>query len=235
MKIALSEELPTTLQSDIHETRVPTILFDFDGTIADSFEAILAIANRVATEFGLQPASESDIEYYRNLSTRQVIQQAKVSPIQLPRILRRVRLELQQEIQHVQPIPGIKEALAHLRQRGYHLAILTSNSEANVAAFLANHDLADRFDFIYSKVSIFGKARTLRRCLRLQQLNPDRTLYVGDEARDIDAARQAGVGAIAVGWGFNSPQVLSQRQPDYLIRHPRELGEAVAKWTAASA
>ena len=75
---------------------------------------------------------------------------------------------------------------------------------------------------------LFGKERVLRQIIRKNQLNPAQVIYVGDETRDVEAARKTAIRVIAVGWGFNTSQALARHQPDFLIQRPGELVEVVA-------
>lgn len=50
---------------------------------------------------------------------------------------------------------------------------------------------------------------------------------MGDEIRDIEAAKKAGVGAVAVGWGYNILKILKEQNPDYLVRSPKELAKVL--------
>jgi len=206
---------------------VKVIIFDFDGTIADSFEAVLKISNQLAAEFGYPKAQPEDISRLKNLSSREVVRQSKVSPFKLPFLLRRLRYELNQEIHRLKPIPGMKSALLRLKQQGNQLGIVTSNSCENVAAFLEAQELSDVFDFVGSGLALFGKGRVIQRILKQHQLNHADVIYVGDETRDIEAARKIGIQVIAVSWGFNSSQALAAEKPDFLIHQPEELLEVV--------
>lgn len=203
------------------------IIFDFDGTIADSFEMVLTISNRLAAEFGYLPALPEDIKRLKALSSREILRQAKVPFFRLPFLLRRLRFELNREICKLSPIPGIKEALQELKQQGHLLGIVTSNSVENVAEFLKAQGMEDLFDFIGSGLTLFGKGKVIQRIIKQQQLDPLTVIYVGDETRDIEAARKIQIQAIAVTWGFNSSEALLEQKPDFLISHPRELVEVV--------
>lgn len=205
------------------------IVFDFDGTIANTLPKIVAIVNRLANEFGYESLDEEKILTFKGLSSREIVRQSQVSMLTLPFLLRRVKQELTPEISTIEPIQGIEIALKTLKSQGYRLGILTSNLQDNVTAFLANNNLQDIFEFIYSDASIFGKHRKIRRLLRLHRLDPAEFVYVGDESRDIEAAKKSGVWAIAVGWGFNAPELLLQHHPDRLVTHPEALAIAIAQ------
>lgn len=203
------------------------IIFDFDGTIADSFAAVLKIANQLAPQFGYALTWPEDIPRLKNLSSREIVKQSKVSPFKLPFLLRRLRGELNREMEQLELIVGMKTALLTLKQQGYRLGIVTSNSRENVVAFLKAQELDTIFDFVGSGLALFGKGRVIQRILKQHRLNPEDVIYVGDETRDIEAARKIGIKVISVSWGYNSSQALAAENPDFLIHRPEELLQVV--------
>lgn len=207
---------------------VKVIIFDFDGTIADSFDVVLAISNRLADEFGYPPTQPEDVDELKSLSSREILKRSRVSVFKLPFLLRRLRVEFNREISQLQPIPGIKEALLELKHQGHHLGIVTSNSKQNVIAFLEAQGMREIFDFVDSGLTLFGKGRIIQQILRQNQIAPETVIYVGDETRDVEAARKIGIKVIAVCWGFNSCNVLAAQKPDFLIHKPAELAGAAA-------
>ncbi|OUL30781.1 carotenoid oxygenase [Nostoc sp. T09] len=199
------------------------IIFDFDGTIADTVHALVSIANRLALEFDYVQITPQELALLRNLTSREIIKYSGISVLKIPFLLKKVKSELKNKIHEFKPIPGMKEALIELKAHGYKLGIITSNSKDNVTEFLKINDLGSLFDFIYSGVTIFGKTTIINNVLRQKQLKPQEVIYVGDETRDIEASKKANIKVIAVTWGFNSPEVLAKQKPDFLIHHPSEL------------
>lgn len=204
-----------------------TIIFDFDGTVADTLDAIVRITNRLAIEYGYKPATPDELNRLRNMSSREVVQRSGVSVFKLPLLLRKIRADLQSEIQDISPITGIKEVLVALTKDGNKLGILTSNSEENARIFLTSHGMQELFSFIYSETNLFGKQTSLRKILRTNKLYPQDVIYVGDETRDIEAAKKIPLKVIAVSWGYNSKEVLAQHNPDFLIDQPSQLLEVL--------
>lgn len=200
-------------------------IFDFDGTIADSLTTLVKIANELADEFGYDLVTENDIIRLSNLSSRDVLLQSPVAPYKIPFLLRRIKKELNQHIANLKPFVGIKEALIYLKTQQFKLGIVTSNTEDNVIKFLKNNQLEYYFDFIYSSHSIFGKNKVINKLIKKHQLLIDEIIYVGDETRDIEAAKKSKIKVIAVSWGFNSTDILAQYQPDFLINTPHQLTE----------
>ncbi|MBD2292277.1 HAD-IA family hydrolase [Anabaena sphaerica FACHB-251] len=203
------------------------IIFDFDGTIADTVDALVTIANRLAVEFGYIQISPNELTLLRNLTSREIIKYSGVSLLKIPFLVKKVKGELKNKIQELEPISGVTEALIALHHQGYRLGVITSNSPENVSKFLKCHDLDYLFEFIYSGVTIFGKTTIINNVLRQRQIKPPTVIYVGDETRDIEAAKKANIKVIAVTWGFNSPEALAKENPDFLIHHPSELLDVV--------
>ena len=200
-----------------------TIIFDFDGTLADTFEVIVSITNSLAVEFGYQPVGKEDIPKLQNLSSREIVRQSEISFFKIPFLIRRLRRELENRITEVNLFAGIKELILDLKAEGYALGIITSNSRENVTALMAFNGLEKIFDFIWSSSKLFGKDKSIAKLIKREKLNLQDVFYVGDETRDIDAAKKAGVGAIAVSWGFNSIEALARNNPDFLASNPLEL------------
>jgi phosphoglycolate phosphatase len=199
------------------------IIFDFDGTIADTLDALVTIANRLAVQFGYVQITPEELALLRNLTSREIINYSGISVFKIPFLVKKVKSELKDKIHEFQPIIGIKEALIELDKGGYQLGIITSNSQENVTEFLKNNNLDNLFEFIYSGVTIFGKTTIINNVLRQKQFKPQEVIYVGDETRDIEASKKANIKVIAVTWGFNSPEVLAKQKPDFLIHKPSEL------------
>ncbi|MEB3149303.1 MAG: HAD-IA family hydrolase [Sphaerospermopsis sp.] len=203
------------------------IIFDFDGTIADTVDALVTIANRLAVEFDYVQISANELTLLRNLTSREIIRYSGISLFKIPFLVKKVKGELKNKIKDLQSIPGIKEALIELKNKEYRLGIITSNSQENVSAFLKCHNLDYLFEFIHSGVTIFGKTTIINNVLRQKQIKPQTVIYVGDETRDVEAAKKANIKVVAVTWGFNSPEALVKENPDFLINHPSELLEVI--------
>lgn len=205
------------------------IIFDFDGTLADTIDILLSITNRLSAEFGFKSATKEELAQLSNLNSWQILQYSGISLFKFPLLIRRLKAELHSEVPHIQLFPGIKEVLLELKKRGFQLGIITSNSRENVLGALEKNGLQDTFTFIYSG-STFGKHKVINKWLRIENIHTEKVVYVGDEVRDIDAAKKTGIKVIAVGWGFNSPQALAAQNPNFLIKRPQELIEIINSW-----
>lgn len=181
------------------------VLFDFDGTLADTFETGAALINEFACRFGYKTI---DFANSRDLSARELVKLSGVKWWQIPRLVSFFRKESAKNANEIMPCSGVPEMLQSVAQCA-DLGILTTNTAATVECFLSNHNLERYFGYVKTGVPLFGKRRALRRAARLLRKKYSYVLYVGDEIRDIEASRKAGVDIVSVSWGFNSHQVLA--------------------------
>ncbi|PMB41388.1 carotenoid oxygenase, partial [Fischerella thermalis CCMEE 5205] len=124
------------------------VIFDFDGTIADTVDALISIANRLAKEFGYVQITPEELALLRNLTSREIINYSGISVFKIPFLVKKVKGELKSKIPELKPIPGMKEALINLKNAGHRLGIITSNSKDNVTEFLRINELDNLFEFI---------------------------------------------------------------------------------------
>ena len=201
-----------------------TLLFDFDGTIADTMHTILGIYNGiVAPSYNCKPLPPEKIEEMRNAHSRDVMHEYNVTIFKLPFMIMRARKELSRRIDAIEPKTGIVEAIKALKAKNCGLGILTQNSRKNVHYFFKKHGLENAFDFVYTSLFAFNKHKVIRKILRKWNISPSELIYIGDETRDIDAAKKAGIKVAAVTWGYNKPEALAARNPDYLITSTTQL------------
>ncbi|MBE9030758.1 HAD hydrolase-like protein [filamentous cyanobacterium LEGE 11480] len=206
-----------------------SVVFDFDGTIADSFGISLTVGNQLAQEYGIDPVTPEKLERWRHMSSHDILKEVNLPLLQLPIMLHRFKAALQAEINNFPFILGMRETILELWDQDYILGVVTSNSAENVQQFLNHQGMGHLFEFVESCPYYMGKQHVLKRIARQHQLDRQQMIYVGDETRDVDAAKKFQVQSVAVTWGFNSPTTLSDRQPDHLIDHPRELLKIAAQ------
>jgi phosphoglycolate phosphatase-like HAD superfamily hydrolase len=199
-----------------------TLIFDFDGTIADSFINFLEIVQSLITKYNLNPISNEDLVKLRDLEANALISKLKIPFYKLPFLALDMKTIQQSQIKTLKVFKGLPDVLTKLKTLGYSLNILTSNSKQNVELFIKQNDLLI-FDQIYGDVSLFGKDKAVLKFIKQNSLSQETVIYVGDEIRDIAACKKAGTKIIAVSWGFNSKAGLLKSDPDYLIDKPSEL------------
>lgn len=201
------------------------ILFDFDGTLADTMDKIIEGYNKkVAPALRTKPLNCARIpELKRTGTPKSFLKEHGISLAKLPIIIYWLRRHLRKEIHSISFCRGMGEVLDFLHRRKFRLGVLTSNSVRNVGAFLHAKGRSHYFDYIYSAKKWNGKDRTLRKMVADHHLSIQNLLYIGDEVRDIEFARKVGIPIICVSWGLNHRDRLEAHDPDFLVDSPEEL------------
>jgi phosphoglycolate phosphatase len=196
------------------------IIFDLDGTLADSFPFFVSVHNRLADRHGFRRIEPAEVEPLRQRSAREVMRHVGLPRWKLPLVARSfVRLIREADVRLFE---GIDEALEHLHGRGATLALVSSNAGDNCRRILGDVHWR-RLAHVECGASIFGKRRRIARVLKATGIPPGRAIYVGDQITDAEAARAAGVAFGAVAWGYGTPQSLQRLQPAHLLDHPDDL------------
>jgi phosphoglycolate phosphatase len=198
------------------------LIFDFDGTIADTHHYIVHIANRLAPEYGYKQIDWEEVETLRDKTAKEMIEHLKVPVLKIPAILARAKRVFHEGIDEVKLIDGLHDVLHELHERGILMGIVSSNAAKNIERFLANHDLKV-FDFLHSTTKIWSKHHSLEKLIKQRAFPKERVCYIGDETRDISAAHKTGVRSVSVSWGYNSAKALAAHTPDFLVETPSEL------------
>ena len=200
-----------------------TIIFDFDGTIADTLDSVVRIVNDHAEHFGYKKVTKEDIPYLQGKKPREILSYLGISIFKLPLWIKKIHSEINKEISNMESTVNISPLLSELNNNEYfHRGILTSNTQENVKKFLDKNGL-DFFDFIRTGKSVFGKSHMINKIIKQRHVNKNDALYVCDEVRDIEAARKSGIRSIAVTWGYNTKGALMKENPDFLVDSPDEL------------
>ncbi len=200
-----------------------TIIFDFDGTLADTLEESRQIFNRLAPDYKLREVTIEELPSLRHFSLKELLDHLKIPKRRVPGLIARGTSMMRGNITKLALINGLDEIIPQLRERCDAFGVLTSNAPANVDLFLRAKGLRSHFNFISSTSKLTGKAKHLRAIRKTFSLKSEEMLYVGDEIRDIKASKKAGIPVAAVTWGFNSPEALTAETPEHLISSPDQL------------
>ncbi|CAB3638713.1 MAG: HAD hydrolase-like protein [Achromobacter pulmonis] len=201
--------------------------FDFDGTLADTMPWFNSILNTVADKYGFRKIDAAEREQLRHRDATEILKFLGIPLWKLPAILAHARTLMQEIDPGVHMFDGIPQALARMKADGLRLAVVSSNSLENVQRVLGP-ETAALFDDYECGTDLFGKAAKIERLLQRHGTPAARFLLIGDEIRDIDAARKAGVQVGSVAWGYNHVDALRERAPDELIMQVADLPAVLA-------
>ena len=197
-------------------------VFDFDGTLADSFPFFLDSFAEIARAHGFRELSREQLLALRGSSAREMMGHTGLPAWKIPRVALHFRRLMAEKRDSIRVFPGVGAMLERLHAASIRIAVLTSNGEDNVRAMLGPALAALVADYECG-VAMFGKRRRLRRLVARSAVADAQVLTIGDELRDLDAARACGVAFGAVSWGFTTRAALAARDPDFLFDSPADI------------
>jgi phosphoglycolate phosphatase len=223
-------------QNMIHRSPAPTLVFDLDGTLADTASDLIGTLNLLLAREGLAAVAPEEARSLVGAGARALIERGfalRQAPLPTDVIDQLVADFLTHYETHIADetrlFPGAQSALERFRDAGYRLAICTNKPERLARLLLNRLAIADSFDAICGRGS-FPVHKPDPQMLHLTVIaaggDPARALMIGDSRTDIDTARNAGTPVIAVDFGYTDTPVATMG-PDRIISHFDELWAAV--------
>jgi phosphoglycolate phosphatase len=207
--------------------RYRLFIFDFDGTLSDSFGWFTRALNSIADEYGFRKVAEHEVGTLRSCRPREVMARLGIPLWKTPLIARRLRKLMARDLDRISLFRGAGDLLRQLAHRGATLALVTSNSRENVRRLMGPEIFA-LIEHCECGTSTFGKSARLRRVLRRSGVPHSQTISIGDEIRDLEAARRVGIAFGAVAWGYNQVESLRASSPDELFESFQDIARKVA-------
>jgi phosphoglycolate phosphatase-like HAD superfamily hydrolase len=201
------------------------VIFDFDGTIADSFEYVFNFIWSEAHDKYYRPG-RGEMRSYRDMSMKAMAVKAGIPWWKLIPLYFKGRRIMRANMPDIQPFKGMPEQIKLLHDKGYKLHIVSSNSRRNIRRFLRDKELKTYFTSIQAGANVFGKRWLFRKVLRKDSLQPENCWGVGDQHRDAVEAHLLGIHTIGVTWGFDDTKSL-ERHADVVVKHPRDIASII--------
>jgi len=208
------------------------LIFDFDGTLANSFPWVLEILDELAEKFKAIPLDHSKLDEIKNYPPRKILKMHNVPVWKLPAILKFTRARMKSQGDGILRFEGVDHLLQALKERDIQLALVTTNTCETVRKVLGD-ELYNLFQLFEDKVSIFGKPAALKRIIRKSGLERSEMLAIGDEIRDIEAAQKVSIPFGAVSWGFSTLEALITHSPDHTFTEMGQILDLVDAGGAA--
>lgn len=201
------------------------IIFDFDGTLADSYPWFLSIARDLLPRYHLPHMEISEIEKLRTLEINQILKTYKIPLWKAIIIGNHLKKMMNHQIEKILMVDGIQSVIETLAAQDIRLSIVTSNAEHNVRLVLGQH--INYFDFIESGVSLFGKKNKFLKILKKTRIPSHEALCIGDEVRDLKSSHAAKIPFGAVSWGYTDRQTLLNHSPESIFDNPGQILEVI--------
>lgn len=202
------------------------IIFDFDGTLADSTAVFASAWNTLAQKYKFKGIELKEIDTLKKLSISERSKLFDFPMYKLPMILPQFYKLYRQSLNDVHLFDGMKELLIEIDKRGYKILIISSNSKENILEFLKMNGIHCVADVLCSN-RIFGKDKVMKKFLKEANVDSSNVVYIGDEQRDIVACKKAGIPIIWVEWGYDAKEVVQNDEPEYSVSTPQEILEII--------
>ncbi len=202
------------------------VFFDFDGTLADSEQVLIQIYSDLAKKSGWPPLTRKKYLLLRGSTPQEALKWAGVKFWQLPWLVRTGRREYSKHKDNIKLFPRTKATLEAISEAGFDLYILSSNSRSTVKSIMADNGIDDKATVLKSS-SLFGKHKVIRYVLSKHKYDPTQSWMIGDEIRDVEAAKAAGVNSIGVTWGLQDERALLRSSPTAIAKRPADIPQVV--------
>jgi phosphoglycolate phosphatase len=188
-------------------------IFDFDGTLADSFPFFIRVINQLAEQHGFKKVDLDLVPTYRQYSARQLMEQVGMPAWKLPFVVKSFISLMRQNAASISLFEQVDDLLLSLADRDVTLAIVSSNSHENVSRILgpANTKLISQLE---CGMSMFGKPARIQKVLKKTGIPCHEVIYIGDQVADLEAARKEQVAFGAVSWGYETIESLRAHSPE---------------------
>lgn len=205
------------------------VIFDLDGTLLNTLGDLRAATNHALEVRGLPPHSMEEIRQFIGNGIRLLICRAMpegTPEAEIDAALDDFKAYYAAHI-HDRTVPydGIPQLLTALKKRGIQVAVL-SNKIDSASQQLIEYFFPGKTDVVFGEhVSVPRKPDPTSCRMVMQQLGvqPEQVLYVGDSGTDMQTAKNAGLYAVGVTWGFRSKEVLLKYGADVLVHRPEQI------------
>lgn len=210
----------------MNQLKYKLVIFDFDGTIGDSFLWFRESINKAAKKYKFREINQEEIEILRGLKTPEIMNYLGVSWWKVPFIARYMRKLMTDDLTKITLFEGATSLINQLADQGINIVILSSNSFENVSRILGPLITA-RISHFECGVSIFGKKHRFKKIVKMFNLSNKDTVSIGDETRDIEAAREARIDSGAVTWGYATGKALEAESPQFIFNSMDDIVQTI--------
>ncbi|MDD3153466.1 MAG: HAD hydrolase-like protein [Victivallaceae bacterium] len=204
------------------------LLFDFDGTVADTYDLCVESFRLTLLEALGKELSRAEITAHFGYNEEGVLRRflgEERARETMPLLLTHYRTLMQQR--NAAPFPGVRELLMQSRKQGYRIALATGKSKATTDISLDCYAWGDLFECVTTGSPLTqSKTGTMKQALTLLNVSPEEALYIGDAPSDVTSARGVPMRIAGAGWAASTDiSLLKKAEPDYLFASIAELSQ----------
>lgn len=188
-------------------------IFDFDGTLADSFPFFSSTINTLAEQYHFNKIRDEEEQSLRHLNAREIIKHVGLPQWKLPMVAASFVAKMGENVDKIQLFPQVADTLAYLDHAGMFISIITSNTRDNVTRILGQQVMKS-IKHLDCGMSMFGKKSRINKLLKKTGITAASAIYIGDQLTDMEAARKSGVAFGAVQWGYSAIEALRIYTPE---------------------
>jgi phosphoglycolate phosphatase len=212
-----------------------SVIFDLDGTLANTIDDIGAACNFALEKFGMSGHTSDEYKYFVGDGIKELIERAlpeeyKGNSEKAEECLAAFKRYYQENYcVFTKPYDGIYETLETLKRSGISLSVVTNKNEEAVNLIIEKlfHGYFETVIGNSDKIKQKPDPESVLNIMAQQNLKRDEVLFVGDSYTDIRTAKNAGIKGVGVLWGFRTRGELENEGADFIIRHPAELIDIV--------
>lgn len=205
------------------------ILFDFDGTLADTAITIIKRFHEVFQECGYPDVTDKQIKDTIGLplDTSFMILQPSIDEKRAKELCEVYRIGYEKTaLSLLQAYPGTKDVLNHFREQGFKMAVTSSKKTDIIVKMIAKLGFNSYFDALLGEDTVMHKKPApdmALKAMELLNLKPEETIVVGDSKYDIEMGNAAGCTTIYALYGYGDPQIVAQAEPKAVVTDIYEL------------
>ena len=214
---------------------VSAVIFDLDGTLADTMDDLKTAMNNMLKRLGYKTRSKPELLSFINRGARNFVRSSLPKVVQDSELILDSAMEIYEQeyaqcyCESTYAYDGMKEALEGLKEKGIRIGVLSNKQDAFVKHICEKLFGKGFFKVTMGQTSLPTKPDPQGALLvcKLLGVKPQNCIFVGDSDIDMMTAQNAGMTSIGVSWGYRSEDVLSRAGADYIVESTEELLDAI--------
>lgn len=199
------------------------LIFDFDGTLYDTFDLIYNNIKKTALKYGIDKIkTKKDFIAIYNKNFYYSMKRLGLRQKDLPVFKKETQRFREETAEKIKLFKGISSVLKQLHKQ-YKLAVISSSFKTAIKKSLVKSKILQLFDLIAGAEKEESKTKKIKSIIKTFKVKPNQTIYIGDTVGDVEEARKAKIKSIAVTWGYQPRKLLKKAKPDFIISKPEQL------------